>query len=87
MDKGVSSYHMKDLRPPTIFDYYEMFKNKGILYQISTVLSPLNIISVHRQYLVNVFNHKAFLILLLRRDAGKKVGQGGPTGAKGHLLP
>ena len=21
------------------------------------------------------------------RDAGKKVGQGGPTGAKGHLLP
>ena len=23
----------------------------------------------------------------MNRDAGKIVGQGGPTGAKGHLLP
>ena len=31
---------------------------------------------------------RGFTVLCgLLRDAGKKAGQGGPTGAKGHLLP
>ena len=62
---------------------------------IFTYLNRVEIHSVYDWFTMcpvneNKMENKAIPKLAVKggfRDAGKKVGQGGPTGAKGHLLP